>query len=177
MYSPKVFAEQLDKTIDMVGVWLLYTRTDRRFRCTHCYSPVEGGSRPDCSTCFGTGYQVELERWLCFYTNSIRRTGDVQSPLNPTGFNPNHTDFVFSKRDNIPVAGDIFFLVGWNRERKQVPAGGRPVRVDQALEVSYVEPLIAGETIYYLSHCFSKDYSKRAFEQVIHGVTIVRTRA
>src|SRR6266566_6080917 len=109
--------KHFDALMDRIGIWVVYTRSDRRFVCRDCFNPITNDSPPGCGTCFGTGFKTTLERWKVFYTNRISRTGVLEMPLTTAGFSPEHTVYIFTRTDMAPVLNDYVYIVEWDRFR------------------------------------------------------------
>jgi hypothetical protein len=171
------FKGSFDTLLKQIGVWAVYTRSDRRFRCTECFDRFNNDSRPDCSTCFGTGYRVTLERWLVFPTNALFRARPANVPQTPAGFDPNHPYFIFTRAKNKPAQGDRFFIVEWNQPRDLVvPRAAQPTRIVQALEVIYVDHEIAGELIYNVTNCLFRNEAIGQYETALFSTSISVSR-
>ena len=100
-----------DDLMDAVGIWIVYTRSDHRFRCRECYNYFTDDSNVSCSSCFGTGYKVTLERWKVYYTNRLSRAAGIEIPLTRGGFSPEHMAYIFTRTDMVPVEEDRVFIV------------------------------------------------------------------
>jgi len=158
-------------------MWVVYTRSDDRFPCQACYDLNTRTSRATCRICFGTGRKVTLERWMACYTNTLRGTQTRDAPLNLLGWTPENEPLVLTKSANIPVIGDRFFLVEWDRAKTKIPGQARPIRILEALNVAWVEPLLAkGEVIYYTSHCDRVTENIRDYEQSLYDTAVITTR-
>jgi hypothetical protein len=145
--------EEFDGLLEDAGIWVIYTRTDRRFPCRTCRSAPDEKARDDCRTCFGTGFKAELEPWRIQWANELRRPAEQEVPLTQMGFNLNNTPVIFSRAVDIPQSGDRVFMVEWDREWEAVPHGGRPTRLIQAFHIKLAEPYFIREIVYYVSHC------------------------
>lgn len=140
--------------LDRIGIWVVFTRSDHRFRCRDCFNPITNDSPPGCGTCFGTGYKTTLERWKVYYTNRISRATVLEMPLTTAGFSPEHTVYLFTRADMAPLLNDYAYIVEWDRFRNDIDIfAGRPKRIVQALRVLYSEPFFIGQQIYLLNHC------------------------
>jgi len=175
--NPNRYKSHFNDLLDRIGVWVIYTNGDRRFRCTECFDRFTGDSRPDCGFCFGTGYKVSLERWLAFISNALFRGRAADVPHTAIGYDPNHTYFVFTRSKDIPARGDRFLVVEWNMRRNDVPIfGGQPTRLVHVLEVLYVENEIVGELIYNNANCLIRDDAIAQYEKVLLSAPIALTR-
>ena len=159
--------ERFQDLIESIGIWLVYTRSDQRFRCRTCWNPDTQDSPPDCGGCFGTGWQVSLQGVLGVYTNSLTRVRFADAPLTPIGLTAEHTPVVFTRYTDVPQVGDRYLVVEWSQERDQIPFGAQPVRVVEALRVRFVEPQIAGEVVFYMAHCDFVSESRSAYERAL----------
>lgn len=170
----EILKDQFNEFMDQIGIWVVYTRSDHRFRCIDCYNIDTGDSPADCSTCFGTGYKVSLERWLVYYSNSLARPTPVEGQLLRPGIIAENSNYIFSRATERPVVGDRVFVVEWDKPRDLIPShGARPVNIVQALRVHFVEPQIAGQVIYYIAHCKFVTEAVLQYEQVL-GSTPIR---
>lgn len=151
--TSQLFKGKFGDLTDLCNTWAIYVRTDHRFRCMDCYDVDRGTSRISCSNCYGTGYNVELQRWHIFPTDSIRRAQGAEVPLTSMGWSPEHNFYAFSREHNKPVVGDLFFIVEWDTLQEQVPINGQPVRLVLAATVLYSQLNIANDIIYYVAHC------------------------
>lgn len=157
-----------DDLMEHIGVWVVYTRSDHRFRCRECWNYFTNDSVTSCSNCFGTGFKVTLERWKVFYSNRVSRAAGIEVPLTRGGFSPEHMVYIFSRTDQIPVEQDRVFIVEWDVPRDSVPSReGRPKRLVQALQILYIEPFYIGQQIYLLNHCGIIQESVRAYEPIL----------
>jgi len=139
--------------IERIGVWIIYTRSDHRFRCRDCWNYWTNDGKMNCDSCFGTGYVTNLERWKVFYTNRVSRNAGIEVPLTRAGFSPENMVYIFSRTDHEPQVQDRIFIVEWDVPRDDIPKKeGRPTRLVQALRVLYVEPFFIGQQIYLLNH-------------------------
>lgn len=146
--------EQVDTLIEEIGIWVIYTRSDRRFHCTTCFNLDTRDARSDCENCFGTGYRTQLQRWLAYYSESLVRPAPANVQLLKPGFTETGENVIFTRARNIPTAGDRFFIVEWNTPRDRVAThSGQPLRILEALRIDKVEPHIAAEVIYHTAHC------------------------
>lgn len=162
--------------MDQIGIWVIYTRSDHRFRCRDCYNYFTNDSAPTCSTCFGTGYKVSLERWKVYYTNRVSRAAGIEVPLTRGGFSPEFMAYIFTRNKNIPVEEDRVFIVEWDRSRDDVPKmEARPTRIVQALRVLYIEQFYIGQEIYLLNHCGIVQESVRGYEPILLRTPITTT--
>ncbi len=175
-----VLQQRFQLHLDQAGVWMVYTRSDPRFPCRECtqLAPLSTRDhRVTCGTCFGTGKQVTLERWLVYYSNVLRPTSIPTTSLTPIGWTTEHQPVIFTRHRDIPSIGDRFFLVEWDRGRDQVPyPGSRPIRIAESNEVTWVEPMIAGEVIYYAVHCNITTENLRDYETALFQTTVQETR-
>lgn len=160
------------------GVWVVYTRSDPRFRCTACFDLDRGSAtRQDCGTCFGTGYRVTLERWKVYSSHSIFRARTSQDRLTWAGWTAEHSPVVFTQAADVPRPQDRIFLVEWDRTTEDPPYGAQPTRIAAAFEVSFVEPLIAGGgVVYYTCHTQVADEARAAYEHALLPTPIQVTR-
>ena len=167
---------QYDAFLQRAGSWSVYTRSDHRFRCQSCFNLSTNTSRADCEVCFGTGYHVTLERWLISTANVLRKTGMLVPPLLPAGWASDNAPVVFCRSSDVPVVGDKFFTVEWDKARSEVPGRGRPIRIIEALTVVQVSPMVAGEVIYYMAHCDIVTESQHRYETSLFRTSINTTR-
>jgi hypothetical protein len=163
--------------MDKIGIWVVYTRSDHRFRCRDCFNYFTNDSAPSCSTCFGTGFRVSLERWKVYYTNRISRAAGIEIPLTRAGFNPDHMAYIFTRNKDTPVDLDRVFIVEWDVPRDDVPVrAGRPKRIVQALQILYTEQFYIGQEIYLLNHCgIVQESIKSAYEPILLRTPIPTT--
>jgi hypothetical protein len=168
--------EAFNNLLDRIGIWAVYTRSDRRFPCRLCYNLDTNDARANCGACFGTGYRVQLERWMGYYTHNLRRSSSIESSLSSIGWTLEEEPIFFTRPQQIPTLGDRIFIVEWDRRRDLVPSKGRPVRIAEVLQVVFVEPMIAGEVIYRASHCDVLGENTRDYERALLGTPINITR-
>lgn len=165
-----------DYVTDKFGIWLVYTRSDRRFLCQDCYNIDTHESVANCSTCFGTGYKTRLERWFAVYSNSLLR-GSSATPLTRIGWTTEHTPYVFVNKSLIPTRGDRFFVVEWDQPPNSVrPLQGQPVKIFEALRITFIEPNQAGTPIYFTCSCEFVTEAVKQYEQVLIGNPITISR-
>lgn len=170
--------KKFNETLDRIGVWAIYTRSDPRFRCLVCHDLDTGDSRPNCESCFGTGYRVTLERWKVIYVQGLRRPASAEVPLNYPGWLTENQPFLVTRKTEIPRIGDLLFLVEWDRPRDLVPSQqGRPVRLLHTARILFPDPQIAGDVCYWLSSCQIVTEANRQFEPLLlrSPLTITRT--
>jgi hypothetical protein len=173
-----VFKDQFNDFLDQIGIWVIYTRSDPRFRCKECFDLNTRDSPANCSSCFGTGFKVNLERWLVYPSNSLNFPAPVEAPLIRPGILSDTSTFIFSRATERPVVGDRVFIVEWNESRDLiVPRNASPVSIVQVLRIHFVEPLIAGQVIYYTSHCKFVTEAIHQYEQALAEVPIRISRA
>lgn len=173
-----IFKQQFLFNLKLMGIPVIYTRSDRRFLCRLCTTPDGDGGRADCGNCFGTGYNVTLERWFVGYSNTLARLSTAQVPLARDGYTNNNNAFIFSRPEDRPVATDRFFVVEWDQKRDEVfRRAAQPIRLVQAYIVLYAEANIAGEVIYHTSHCDFVSESRAQYERALLStpVTVSRT--
>lgn len=168
--------QHFNDLMDSIGVWVIYTRSDHRFRCRECWNYNTNDAPPDCSTCFGTGFKVSLERWKVYYTNRFSRAAGIEIPLTRAGFSPEHMAYIFTKASNAPVEQDRVFIVEWDQLRDNIPTyEGRPKRVVQALRILYPEPFFIGQEIYLANHCGIVQENIQAVEPVLLRTPITKS--
>ena len=167
---------EFDDTIDKYGTWGIYTRSDHRFVCRECYDIGKGDSAPDCGTCFGTGFKVELQRWKFYFSNSLRGFQALEGTLSPIGFTDEDNIFVFTKRQNIPVINDRFFVVEWSEPIGEISGRSQPTRLVHSYRVTFMQSFIVGKVVYYLSHCYSGDEALDQYSSVLLKQPIIVTR-
>lgn len=166
-----------DWTLQKFGLWVVYTRSDHRFRCTHCFDLDTNEAPADCEFCFGTGFKTNLERWYVIYSNSLVRAG-AYTPLARIGWTTEHTPYVFTKPHLIPSRGDRFFIVEWDQKPEDIPVRqAQPVRILETIRITFIEPNIAGRVIYYTNHCEFVTEAKVQYESVLLGQQIRITRS
>jgi hypothetical protein len=164
----QTFKDQFLSTLKLMGIPVIYTRSDRRFVCRECSGPDEDGGRADCANCFGTGFNVTLERWFVGYSNTLARLSTPQVPLSRDGYTNDNNAFIFSRPEDQPVAMDRFFVVEWDKKRDDVfRLAAQPLRIIQAYMVLYAEANIGGEVIYHTSHCDFVTESKAQYERAL----------
>src|SRR6266705_3051678 len=103
-----------ERLLDEIGIWVVYTRSDHRFRCRKCWNYFTNDADPHCDSCFGTGYKVELERWKIFYSNRFSSGATIEITLTRAGFTPEFNTYMFSRTDMQPTFEDKVFLVEWD---------------------------------------------------------------
>jgi hypothetical protein len=162
------FKSKFLSIIKLMGIPVIYTRSDRRFVCRECSGPDEDGGRADCSNCFGTGYNVTLERWFVGFSNSLHRLVSPDVPLSRDGYTNNNNGYFFSRPEDRPVVTDRFFVVEWDKKRDDVfRLESQPLRIVQAYIILYAESNIAGEVIYHTSHCEFVSESRAQYERAL----------
>ena len=145
--------EYFKVVLNQSGVWAVFTRSDHRFRCRDCFNPTTRDARISCSNCFGTGYNVTLERWRVTVTQTLFRSRSLGAPLIETGWGSQHEPVVFSRWEDIPEIGDRFFFVEWDQDVERNPYGAQPTKISEIFIVTYREPeYAAGGMIYNASH-------------------------
>lgn len=171
--SINVYHDLLEK----IGVWIVYTRSDHRFRCRDCWNYFTNDGRLNCQSCFGTGYVTSLERWKVFYSNRLSRNSGIEVPLTRAGFSPENMVYVYSRVDQMPQVQDRIFVVEWDVARDDVagPKEGRPKRLVQALRVLYIEPFFIGQQIYLLNHMGIIQEDISIFEPILLKAPIATT--
>jgi hypothetical protein len=167
-----------DETLKKIGTWVVYTRSDHRFRCIDCYNLDTGDSRVDCERCFGTGYLTTLERWLVYPSTSLLRPSPTAVDLLKAGFTNLAGFFVYTRAEEVPVANDRFFVVEWTVPRDEIFKGfGQPFRIQEALRIDYPEPNLAGQVIFYTANCEQITETVKRLERVLLQAPIRVTRA
>lgn len=174
--GPKI-REKFERTLDRVGSWLVYTRSDHRFPCADCVEAPGESARADCSTCWGTGFRTQLERWWGYYAQSVRRLAPTEIPLVQPGWSNEHQPFVFTRSRDVPVVGDRFLIVEWDQPLDLVVRrGAQPLRIVDHLRVVFTEPHMAGEVCFYTAHCQYINETNRQVEPLLLRTPIRVTR-
>jgi hypothetical protein len=169
--------EWYEQILEKSAIWVVYTRSDHRFRCIECYNLDTGSSRADCGKCFGTGFKVHLERWFAHYSTTLVRPNNELYPLTKIGFSADFASFIFTRHPLVPVLNDRIFLVEWSLGRDEIAQkGGQPTRLVEALRIRFAEPLPAGKTIYYTAHCDTVSEDRAAYERALFTTPMSATR-
>ena len=165
-----------DDLMDLIGIWVVYTRSDKRFKCRTCWNYFTNDAAVSCSDCFGIGYKTTLERWKVYYTNRVSRNASISVPLTRDGFSAEHMAYIFTRTDMVPEVQDRVFVVEWDVQKDNIPTyKGRPKRLVQALRVLFIEPFFIGQQIYLLNHCGIVQESIHQYEPILMRKDIPNT--
>ncbi|UYX56220.1 hypothetical protein M3Y14_33760 (plasmid) [Bacillus thuringiensis] len=136
----KEFAQVLDK----YGHSIVYVRRNSHFRC-ECYIERSGEPNANCSKCFGTGYEVKIEKKLTRRKEaSIPETLIGVNQLQPYGaFAPKAYTYYLDHLSK-PEKNDLILEVVWNEKEM-------PIKIKEKLLISAVEPKygLQGRTEFY----------------------------
>lgn len=169
---PGTTKQQFEATVNRIGIWAIYTRTDRRFRCRHCGSLSHKDGRADCGSCFGTGYQVRLERWLVGYASATRRIQAQEGDFTPVGIEPPTNPVVFARAADVPRTGDRIFLVEWDVPRERQQKRGGPVSLVQPLLVTYPDPQILAGVAFWVVTCELQNELRLRYERALLSAVV-----
>lgn len=177
-HDSRVFREEFEAFLREIGVWAIYTRTDRRFRCQACYDLTTHDAAADCENCFGTGFKVQLQRWFVYHSPEFFRASPAQTPVTRVGITNEGPRFVFTRAADVPVKGDRFFIVEWDTDRDTMleRGGGQPVSIVHVLQVDHNEPNIAGQVIYNTAHCRYVTEGLHQYERALFATPVTVTR-
>lgn len=174
---PGTTKRQFEETVDRIGLWVIYARADRRFRCRACGSLSHKDGRADCGACFGSGYQARLERWLVGYASSTRRVQADDGKLTPVGIESDRSPVVFTRAADVPRVGDRIFLVEWDVPRERQRHYGRQVQLVQPLLVTDTDPQILAGVTFWVTTCELQNELRQQYERALLGAVVPpRTR-
>lgn len=169
--------DKFDELMDLIGIWIVYGRSDHRFRCHRCADPDTLDSGPGCGDCFGTGFKTTLERWKAYMSSGLGRQRPAEVHALGIGYSPEMKMFIFSKQHQIPTVGDRFFQVEWNQPRDLVVSrNAQPTRLVHVYRVEFHETNVAAEVIYNTAHCEFQDEALRTYEHQLLGTPITISR-
>lgn len=108
---------ELQKVLTQYGYDAIYIRRNLQFHCT-CYSERSGGqANPDCPKCFGTGYEVTIEK-----IRTRRDISSVPESLVRTrknrefGYEAPKAYVYYIEHHVQPKEGDLILEVEWRNE-------------------------------------------------------------
>jgi len=166
--------KQFTHLIDSIGIWVVYTRSDPRFVCRKCWNPDKRDADPACGTCFGTGFQVELQKWKVYLSNILRKTTPLESDITDVGFSNEQSIFVFSKAVDAPVINDRYFLVEWDEAESNIAKFGQPLRLLNIYRVTFIQPMLVDGVSHYISHTDSQREVINKVEPVLMKTGVAR---
>lgn len=125
--------KEFAKVLSQYGHKIIYVRRNTRFRC-ECYIERSGEANANCAKCFGTGYEVSIEKVLTRRKEaSIPETLIGVNQLQPYGsFAPKAYTYYLDHLSS-PSKSDLLLEVIWSE--KEIP-----LQIKEKLLISAVEP-------------------------------------
>ncbi|ACK98799.1 MULTISPECIES: hypothetical protein [Bacillus cereus group] len=136
----KEFAQVLAK----YGHSIIYVRRNLHFRCK-CYIERSGEAKLNCSRCFGTGYEVVIEKKLARRKEAYDSETLVEvNQLQPYGTYAPKAYTYYLDYGSKPEKNDLILEVVWDEKEM-------PIKIKEKLLISAVEPKfgVKGRTEFY----------------------------
>jgi len=145
-------------------LWFLLVRLIPNTRCS-CYQRYDRGASMWCPRCFGTGYQVRLEKV------PVRRAAGYREEVDlvQIGYVSQTHPVIYTPYWLHPRELDLFVEVqSWGG-----PNGLLPVGIFRIYRIMIALPMRQSELSYYACGCNPADIDKKRFESALPGHQIV----